>query len=94
VRVRAGPDPGVRHERKSSDDRSSADHWSEEAPDAVTLPVRRPENAFRAQPREDPRLMTTKSFRSPPSAASDSPNTWVQVGGPFAFLRGSPVSGS
>ena len=29
--------------------------------------------------------------RAPVSA---SPKTWVQVGGPLAFLRGSPVSGS
>jgi hypothetical protein len=39
-------------------------------------------------------VMTTKSFRSAPSAVSASPKTWVQVGGPLAFLRGSPVSGS
>ena len=29
-----------------------------------------------------------------PSAVRPSPNTWVQVGGPLAFFRASPVTGS
>ena len=28
------------------------------------------------------------------SSVSPSPKTWVQVGGPLAFFRGSPVSGA
>ena len=39
-------------------------------------------------------VIATSSGCSSASAVSPSPNTWVQVGGPLAFLRASPVTGS
>ena len=39
-------------------------------------------------------VIATRSGCSSASAVSASPNTWVHVGGPLAFFRGSPVIGS
>ena len=39
-------------------------------------------------------VIATRSGCSSASAVIASPNTWVQVGGPLAFLRASPVTGS
>jgi hypothetical protein len=39
-------------------------------------------------------VTTTTRGSSAARAVRDSPNTWVHVGGPLAFFRGSPVSGS
>ena len=39
-------------------------------------------------------VMATSSGCSSASAASPSPKTWVHAGGPLAFFRASPVTGS
>ena len=39
-------------------------------------------------------VIATSSGCSAARAARPSPNTWVQAGGPLAFLRASPVTGS
>ena len=39
-------------------------------------------------------VIATSSGCSPASAVRPSPNTWVQAGGPLAFFRASPVTGS